>query len=307
MKNTFSSKLFLALACSTLLVACSGDQRGMFSSALSSTGLVSKSQADSIVKAGEHVGKAATSLNEEEEYYLGRGVSATVLAKYRTYNNQQLTVYVNKIVGVVSGVSDRPETFGGYHALILDTDEINAVSAPGGFIFVTKGFLKVVPNEDALAAVLAHEVAHVVKGHGVKAISEANLSEALMLIGKESVESQAQGFEMMRQLTSTFGDSINDISRTILVKGYSRSQEYQADEYAAVLLKRSGYDPGGLAAMLKSLETASHGSVQGGWASTHPKPEDRIDELGSAAKAQTDNVGEAERTRRFQAAVGKLS
>lgn len=304
MKTTINSKLGLLAAVTVLFAGCSPDQRGMFSSALSSTGIVSSSQADSIVKAGEHVGKAATSLTDEEEYYLGRGVSATVLAKYKPYHNQQLTIYVNKVADVVSSVSDRPDTFGGYHVLILDTEEINALSAPGGFIFVTKGFLKIVPNEDALAAVLAHEVAHVVKGHGVKAISEANLTEALMLLGKEAAASQNSG--MMQQLTTTFGDSINDISKTLLVKGYSRSQEYEADEYAAVLLKDSGYNPGGLTAMLKSLETASHGSDQGGWASTHPKPEDRISELGSAGKPQTDNVGEAERTKRFEATAGKL-
>jgi predicted Zn-dependent protease len=306
MKNLLNTRILgnVALAALFSVVSCSQQQRGMFASAISSTGIVSQSQAEAAMKVGEHIGKAAQSLDEEEEYYLGRGVAATILAKYRPLNDGQLTSYVNKVGAVVAGVSDRPETFGGYHVMVLDTEEINAVSAPGGFIFVTKGFLKIVPDEDALAAVLAHEVAHVVKGHGLKAISEANLSEALILIGKEAASSQAGS--MVQQLTATFSDSIDDISKTLLVKGYSRSQEYEADEYAEVLLKRSGYNKGSLHSMLTALENASKGGTKGGWTSTHPKPTDRIDELGSSATASAATPAQLERAKRFQQNVGKL-
>ncbi len=66
--------------------------------------------------------------------------------------------------------SDRPETFGGYHFLLLDSNEINAFAAPGGLILVTRGMLQCCANEDELAAVLAHEIAHVEKKHGLTAI-----------------------------------------------------------------------------------------------------------------------------------------
>lgn len=305
MKGSDLIKLAAVVVLIAGLAACSQQQRGMFASAISSTGLVTQSQAETAMKAGEHIGKAAQSLNDEEEYYLGRGVAATILAKYKPYSNTSLSLYVNKVASVVAGVSDRPETFGGYHVMVLDTEEINAVSAPGGFIFVTRGFLKIVPDEDALAAVLAHEVAHVVKGHGVKAISEANLSEALILIGKEAASSQ--GGSMVSQLTATFGDSIDDISKTLLVKGYSRSQEYEADEYAEILMKRSGYNTGSLLTMLNALDAASKGGTKGGWTSTHPKPEDRIDELGSSVKSAAATPGQLERAKRFQQNVGNLS
>ncbi len=292
-----------ALLVSIFFLASCNSGLGQFgSSILSSTGLVTPGQAGSIMKAGEHIAKGVEGLSEEEEYYLGRGVSATVLAKYRPYRNAAVTNYVNKVGAVVAAVSDRPETFGGYHVLVLDTPEINAMSAPGGFIFVSTGFLKIVPDEDALAAVLAHEVAHVVKGHGVKAISEANLSQALVILGKEAAASQ--GGDVVQALTTTFGDSISDVTNTLLTKGYSRSQEYDADEYAAELLERAGYNPGGLVTMLDALEKKAKASAQGGWLSTHPAAEDRKDELGSVeAKA---GAGQEIRSKRFSQAMRSL-
>ena len=292
---------FTALLAVISFIGCSDQNNTMFSGLLSSTGLVSGSQADALVKAGSHVAKAAESLSEEEEYYVGRGVAATVLSKYRPYQNSEAAAYANKVLAVVAAVSDRPETFGGYHVQILDSNEINALSGPGGFIFVTSGFLKIMPDEDALAAVLAHEVGHVVKGHGLKAISEANYSQALLLLGKEAAASQ--GGAVVSQLTSTFGDSISDIANTILTKGYSRSQEYEADEYAAELLGKAGYSPAGLIAMLDAIEKRGHG---GGWLSTHPAPEDRRDELGSAAEAKGSEAGRELRLRRFSAAMKRL-
>lgn len=285
------------------IAGCSGEFHQLGSSLLSSTGMVSSSEADSLMTAGEGISKSMRSLSEEEEYYIGRGVAATILSKYRPYRNPEVTAYVNKVAMVVAGVSDRPETFGGYHVQVLDSNEINAVSGPGGFIFVTTGFLKIVPNEEALAAVLAHEVGHIVKGHGLSAISQANLSQALLLLGKQAAESR--GGATVSALTTTFGDSVTDIANTILTKGYSRSQEYEADAYGAALLKRSGYNPAGMVAMLEGVEKHQQGSAGGGWASTHPSPKDRESEIGSAAKS-TPSAGETVRARRFEQVMKRL-
>lgn len=302
MKTQLSALIVSSLLLSGSFSGCANQNFGAFgSSILSATGVVSGSQADALVKAGQSVAKGVQSLSDEEEYYLGRGVSATILAKYRPYRNPELTAYVNKVAAVLVAVSDRPETFGGYHVLLLDTPEVNAVSAPGGFIFLSTGFLRLIPNEDALAAVLAHEIGHIVKGHGLKAISEANLSQAVLLLGKEAAASQ--GGAVVQGLTSTFGDSITDIAGTILTKGYSRSQEYESDEYAAELLKRSGYNQGGILEMLGALKNAGGG--KGGWLSTHPEAEDRIEELDDI-KADAQGPGQQARSRRFDVLRKKL-
>lgn len=276
------------------------------SSLLSSTGFVTSSQADAIFQAGGKLAKAASPLSEEEEYYLGRGVSAVILSKYRPYRNAKVEKYVNTVAAAVVAHSSRPETFGGYRVLVLDTPEINAVSAPGGFIFISRGFLQIMPDEDGLAAVLAHEVGHVALGHGVSAISQANLTEALTIIGKEAAAAATDG--VTAELTAAFGDSVKDVADTLLTQGYSRSQEYKADAYAAEVLRRTGYNPNGLVAMLQALDAqaAAKGS-DAGWFGTHPDPERRLGELEDMPAAPPGDKGSAARTARFRAAMKSLS
>ena len=296
------SALLLAGGC-----APGGGFQQLSGSILSQTGLVSQGQVDSIFTVGGKLTKAATPLTPEQEYYLGRGVAATVLSKYRPLRNPALQSYVNRVGSTVVAFSGQPETFAGYHFMVLDSTEINAMAAPGGFVFVTRGFLKLMPDEEALAAVLAHEVAHIALGHGTKAISQANLTEALTIVGREAA-SQAlsdQGYGVA-ELTSVFGDSVTDVVDTLLTRGYSRSQEYDADEYATAVLRMAGYNTRGLSTMLTALETRA-GSDQTGFFSTHPEPEDRLDELDEDGAAQSVVPGEAVRTARFKTAMRSLS
>lgn len=299
--------VLLAALLSAALAGCGaqgmGGLSGIGASALNSAGFnVSAGDLDAAFRAGDAVAGAARGFSPEQEYYLGRGVSAVMLSRYRPIQNAPLNRYVNKVGLVLAGYSDRPSTFGGYHFLVLDTDEVNAFAAPGGYVFLTRGFLRLVPDEDALAAVLAHEIAHVVKGHGTAAISQAKVTAALTQLGKQAAASQ--GGEETQLLTETFGDSIKDVTDTLLTKGYSRSQEYDADEYAAVLLQRAGYDPAGLAAMLQALAGQSKNS-SGGWFSTHPDAEKRAAEVKEDLPTATAAVtaGRTLRATRYQAAV----
>lgn len=294
----------ILVVCVVLAInGCAPGQSGFSavgSSILGSTGFVSGSQADAIFEAGGKVVKAAEGFTDEQEHYLGRGVSANIFSKYPAYKNPSVNQYVNKVGTTVASFSDRPETFGGYHFMVLNSQEINAMAAPGGFVFVTKGFLKQMTNEDMLAAVLAHEIGHVVLGHGVKAISQSNLSDALLILGREAAASQ--GGAGVQALTSAFGDSVTDVANTILTKGYSRSQEYDADRFAADLLKKAGYNPSAMMAMLKVLESLEESS-DSGWFSTHPEPDDRLDELEDVVSEDVVTPGEAVRAERFKNAV----
>ncbi|MCO6430684.1 MAG: M48 family metalloprotease [Deltaproteobacteria bacterium] len=305
MDKTFRLVLIIAALFSGACSQLDPKFRSIGSSVLGATGYVTDSQANSFFTAGEKLGKAAEGLTDEQEYYLGRSVSAVILAQYRPLRNNAAQLYVNKVGKVLAGFSDKPETFSGYHFLILDTDEVNALSAPGGFIFISKGFLRLLPSEDALAAVLAHEVAHVVQGHGVKAIRSSNLTGALLLIGKEVAASQVD--PSFQELTSLFGDSVNDITETLITKGYSRGQEYDSDEYAAQLLVRAGYNPAALGTVLRVLEQHDGGDA-GGWASTHPDPDDRLDEVEDLIASNPEAARmESARTQRFQRSLPGLT
>ncbi|MCB0325725.1 MAG: M48 family metalloprotease [Bdellovibrionales bacterium] len=296
----------LAIGALALGVGCAGNPelQNLGTSILTSAGL-SSSQAQALFAAGEQSAKAADGLTAEEEYFLGRSVSASLLAKYPPNRDRRLNDYVSRIGSVLAAASDRPETFAGYRFQVLDSSEVNAFAAPGGFIFVTRGLLELVADEDELAAVLAHEVAHVVAEDGVKAVSSANMSQALSILGKQAlndtiasrggVSGQALG-----ALTETFSSSVDDVVQTLVVNGYSRSQEYDADRYAALLLARAGYNPASLTTVLEKLEQAARGG--GGMFDTHPAPQDRLATLGSLEVRPPA----PHRTQRFARATAKL-
>ena len=218
----------------------------------SATGVLSQSQAESLSKSGRAVARTFQDITPEQEYYLGRTVGAMVLAKYKPYNHTRLNGYINQLGQTLAKASDRPETFGGYHFLVQDSNDINAFAAPGGLIFITRGMLRLCRNEDALAAVLAHEIAHVQLQHGLQAIKKSRITSALATIGMEG--SKTFGGQELASLTSTFEDAITDITTKMINNGYSRSFERQADQAAITILKRVGYDPNGLTEMLTAMQ-----------------------------------------------------
>src|SRR5512133_3677473 len=103
-----------------------------------SQGAITESQGESIRKGSAAVGQAFTDITPEQEHYIGRAVGATVLGRFRPYDNAAANRYLNTLGVALSQVSDLPETFAGYHFLLLDSEEINAFAAPGGLIFVTR-------------------------------------------------------------------------------------------------------------------------------------------------------------------------
>ena len=107
-------------------------------------------------------------ISDEEEIILGKRVAARVIARYGIDDNAEATYYLNLVATAIAQRSDRPDI--PYHIAILATDDVNAYACPGGYIFVTRGALKMVRDEAELAAVLAHEISHVTERHIVNAL-----------------------------------------------------------------------------------------------------------------------------------------
>lgn len=218
---------------------------------------------------------AARPISEEEEYYVGRAVAARIFSYYPLYENPQLTNYINSIGKVIVLHSEKPFIFGGYHFALLNTDEINAFACPGGIVLITRGMLKLVKSEDELAAVIAHEIAHLNHRDGINSIKQARWTEALTIIGTKTAKQL--GNEEIIKLVNIFEASVDDILKTLITNGYSRTQEYAADEKALQYLKKAGYNPRALIDVLEKL--AKNTKSKGGLLSTHPDPLDRINNL----------------------------
>jgi len=242
------------------------------------------------------IGKAARQLSDDEEYYVGRAVAARLTATYPLYRNAQLTDYLNQIGQTIVLHTDKPTTFGGYHFAILDTPEINAFACPGGIILITRGMLSSVKSEDELAAVLAHEIGHIIHRDGVAAIQSSRWSEALLVIGSNAA--REFGPKDTAKLVSLFEGSIDDVVKTLVVNGYGRDQEKAADAAAMGYLAAAGYDPQGLTGYLMRLEQAGKGS-KGGILATHPGTAERLENVRQSTLAAVDTSSLPIRSKRF--------
>ena len=268
-----------------------------------------------ITSSVESIEKASETITPEEEYYIGRSVAASIATQFPVdHGNLQMTSYLNKICETLVMNSDKPYLFKGYYVVILDTDEINAMATPGGHIFVSRGLIDCTDSEDALAAVIAHEVAHVQLGHSVSAIKASRVRSAVSSTTKAvavtsiAVANERTGvklsnkqMEKVMEAVDTFSDMSNEVVKTLVNTGFSKEQEFEADKNALYILQSAGYDPYAMLDMLAQIDESPSNS---GWGSTHPSPKDRIKkvnkELASMAKAGTiEKQGKEVRKERF--------
>lgn len=303
---TARAKALASIAVAVSL-SCSGCQAVKQGAAdiIASTGKVSREDAQAIVRTADVLRSTFADITEEEEYYIGRATAALILSKYKPYRNEALNAYVNVMGTALSYYSDRPEIYAGYHFLVLDTDEVNAMAAPGGFIFVTRGLVRRCGDEETLAAILAHEIGHVAERHGLQSIKKSRLIDAFKVIGSEA--SQRLDSEELTKLTGLFEGVLGDVVETLVERGYDRKFEYEADKLGLTFAVRTGYSPDGLAEFLKGMEESRPSGPAAGWFKTHPGPADRL----ARVKTEIAALGAAPakldvRTARFAQAVKNM-
>jgi predicted Zn-dependent protease len=265
------------------------------------TGVISTEKAKSIKKSTDNIAAADSKRREEftpeQEYYLGRSVAAVILNKYPPYTNQPANEYLNLIGQTLAQISDVPEIFLGYRVQVLNSDEINAFATPGGHIFVTKGLLRCCRTEDAVAAVLAHEIGHIQLRHGIQAIKQ----ERFIDFGK-TIVTEIGG----EKLLETFGGAIGDFTNMMINTGYSHPFEYAADDVAQTILRRLGYDPNGLVEVLMVMGKKMKPD-DAGFGKTHPPPQDRIDQVQKSTGVKYSPVLTPKaRQARYMKAVGNI-
>lgn len=267
-----------------------------------SAGVLSQDEAQSIQNVSSATGQALEKFTPEQEHYLGRTLAATILSSRKPFYNDEINGYLNLLGQGLAMYSDKPETFKGYRFITMDTDEINAFATPGGFILVSRGLLRCCKTEDAVAAVLAHEIGHVQLEHGVKAIKGSRLTNLGKVAVSEGVKTYAG--EALNQAKTIFGSAIGDMTDTLVNNGYAKKQEYQADEVAVTILKRSGYNPAALVEMLTEMDKLMD-HKGGGFAKTHPDPKDRIEKV-SRLISESQAPQPPARKARFEKALSRI-
>lgn len=290
---------FVLFTSALLLVSCSSMMEVTDAAAqiAGETGAISKEVADSISTSAKAVASAAEVITPEQEYYIGRAVAGTILENYKVYNNQAMQKYLNEICYTLVINSDKPELYNGYHVAILDSDEINAFASSGGHILVTRGLLKCTNSEDALAAVLAHEISHIHLQHGIKAIKSNRVTNALMATAGTAIVVANDGSKEALELVGAFDDSVKEIVTKMVDSGYSQNQEFDADKNALKIMASAGYNPNAMKEMLLLIK-ASSTSTNKGFGKTHPSADDRMKKLESEyAKYSVPNTMDARKNR----------
>jgi len=208
---------------------------------------------------------------QEEKYYystdkevqMGQSVNRQVKKEYKFAGDPLAQKRVEDIGKKIAAVSDRKDI--DYYFQVLEDDQVNAVSLPGGYVYVNSGLLDKVSNDDELACVLAHEVGHIVARHSIKKL-QATQSYSILRV----LVAVAPG-------TAEVGNAA-DVAFTQFLLGYSREDELLADQLGARYAKLAGYDPHGMISFLEKLQDMYRRMplTEKNYYKTHPYASDRI-------------------------------
>jgi len=223
----------------------------------------------------EKAQEALKPMSVEEEKAVGREVAAKLIAAVGLMPDDVLTDYANLVGATVAAQSERQEV--PYRFAVLNSDTVNAFSAPGGYIFITKGALLLCEDEAELAGVLAHEVGHVAGRHVLKIYER----DKAMRAGMDEAGSRMPGSKYLE-----------DFSKKILIKvidqGLVEGDEYDADQRGVKYAHMAGYPADGLSRFLAKLEEATTSKGKSSfWTKTHPPIAKRNERLANIISTQS--------------------
>ncbi len=206
----------------------------------------------------------ASSITPEVERQLGAQVRAQILQEYKLYTASPAVVeYVRSVGNRLAAQATRRNEVN-YTFDVVDSREINAFAIPGGGIFVTTELLKYLNNEAELAGVLGHEISHVEDKHSQEALRRAMVTQGAVQGGL----SDSQILTAVASLTAN-----------LILRGFSRDQEREADRDGVKLATRFNYDEQALSGFLQTLLNVQGSGSGNGLVTlfqTHPNPEERI-------------------------------
>jgi len=210
-----------------------------------------------------------TMFGPDQDIAMGQEALKEIEPQVTLTNDATLNSYINRIGNtLVSKIQNSPYKF---QFKVVNDPEINAFAVPGGFIYINSGLLRHADNEGQVAAVMGHEIGHVMLRHSANQMSKAMLAQGL-LQGLGVVGQMKGGWAAMAsQLGAPLGAQM-------LMMKFSRNHEKDADAYGARLMAQAGWNPIESARFFEKLEALTKGKNAGGvagWFSSHPPPDNR--------------------------------
>ncbi len=225
---------------------------------------------------GDNMAPLVSETGDPEDDIIGARENPRIVAEFGgIYSKRSAEIMLAQIVGKLLAAADQPNTR--FTVTILDSAEVNAFALPGGYIYVTRGILALANDQSELAAVLAHEIAHVVLKH---ARARTNRIKTTEIVDKV--------------VTGVFGgDPSTDQSSNkarLSLAAFSQAQELAADKEGILIAGKAGYDPHAAARFLASMGrfaqlTAGDAEQGDDFLSSHPSTPDRIQKATENARA----------------------
>jgi predicted Zn-dependent protease len=213
-----------------------------------------------------------------EEIKIGREIIGNLLGAAPLVKDAALQKYVNQVGRWVANQSERSDW--AWHFGVIDTNDINAFAAPGGYVIITKGLYRKLENEAQLAGVLAHEIAHVVRSHHLQILQQTQLLD----LGAGMLGRQIGNDNQIIQKVIGSGAEI-------CARSLDKSAEFEADRMGVTLSARAGYEPYGLPEVLQTIgQTGPEDSAVALLFKTHPHPDERLVKLDLAIGNRLDNL-----------------
>lgn len=307
-RKTFTAITLAALAGITVTSCTSLNEKGW--EALGKVAKTTIQAADAFVPAIVKGIDAATGFTPEQEYYIGRGVASSILTKYDLYEDKAAITYVNNIAQSMILNSKGLGLYKNCTVAILDSDELNGFATSGGHIFITKGLMKSAGSEDALAAVIAHELSHIQNKHSIVAISTGRWKDAFATgidgaIEFSGVKDELDNYEKLEDLKNMFSGMIDDSANTLMNSGFSQVQEFDADAAALTFMENAGYNVYGMDEMLNMIAASTKKGTTGLF-KTHPSPEKRLKAVQTQYNFHEHYDTSPERTQRYNSIVSRM-
>ena len=223
-----------------------------------------------------------TLTSTDREVETGRKVARKVEEELPLVADEPMQQRVRTIGERIAAVCDRRELI--YHFAVVEDQEVNAFSLPGGWVYLNDGLVKKTGNDDELAGVIAHEIAHITARHAVKRYESGigmQIVQLATLATRQAAAAQGAGIAMQAAQLA-----------------YARDDELEADRLGVKYLKAAGFDPKGMLTFLETLREIDQdkphylprGFVRPHYAMTHPYVPDRIRTVKEAIYGVADYI-----------------
>lgn len=236
-------------------------------------------------------------LSDQQEVELGRVFSGELEKKVQLIGIAPITSYLNGIVEQLTRVSQRSNLQ--YPVKVVDTAQVNAVSLPGGFIYVYRGLIEFVKDESELVSVLSHEVGHVVGHHAANAM-------CLNFAAKRLYDDVQRNLGLDNTVVAAIIQRLGGPLAILAQLHYGRGQEYEADLLGVYQMHRAGWNPAGMLHLFTAFQAYEKPSLIGQFLSTHPPSSERAARVRNEIQQMPDLTNLTDNSFKFVLMKGAL-